>query len=113
MTDRSEYVKGLRALADFLEANEAVKLPQSGSSLPIYVYPKSRSELSAWASVLTAKQAKVEELSPYPLKLRGMLDGVRVLASSKAALVDSVVTETVTVEKREYDLTGLTDEATS
>jgi hypothetical protein len=111
MTDRSEYVKGLRALADFIEATDTVGVPYEGSESEFSIFAGSRDEFLTWASVLTSKRVAVENEFRHGVKMHGLIHGFRVLVYGDPDFLDYKVVGTV--EKREYDLTGLTDEATS
>lgn len=100
---RVEYIEGLRALADLLEANPGLELPYHGSSTDMLIVPSrgtQRAVLASWARALPGRKSKGANNNLY--QLSGALRGLKlqVLCSrdevcEKRVLRTETVTETV------------------
>jgi hypothetical protein len=110
---RAEFVKGLRAYADALEANpEALPLPYHGIATEIVMYfldaDDPRAEMAAAARALHCNFRKsVVESENDPggtLRLSGKLHGLGVeLAAYRSAVCERVVTGTHEVTEKVQD----------
>jgi hypothetical protein len=101
---RAEYVAGLRALADLLEANPALPLPHHGAS-PDYsrlaVFARNKDDLLAWARAIPGRKDKnVTDSESYGFELLGNLRGLHLLIyGQRAEVCTRVVTGTREVVK--------------
>ena len=94
-TDRTGYIKGLRALADILDNNPALPLPWDGghaSRLSIFV--ETREQAAGYARLIPGKVIKkVTDSSAYGFELRGSIAGLRVLVyAPRPEVCERVVT---------------------
>lgn len=101
MTDRSEYIAGLRALAEALEADEALPLPYDGTLGPIAVFTYAKPTLAAMTRLLDGKREKEvdESSSSHGFRVKGSIRGLRVIIYADRDQVCTrrvVGTETVT-----------------
>lgn len=81
---RTEYIDGLRALADALEADPDLVLPHHGADAEygrLSVFTHTKEQLQAWARVLPGKKDKeVDEDDPhFGFHLLGNLHGLHML----------------------------------
>lgn len=77
MTARAEYIAGLRAIADALEADENLPLPFEGNTSSGTVFCETREEIAAWSRVMTGEKRKHidEDSRLYGFKLNGQVHG--------------------------------------
>jgi ketosteroid isomerase-like protein len=109
MTDRTAYIEGLRTLADALENEPELPLPYHGTTSAIATFPRDREAFYALIRLLDDRSVDVKDVvaDVRRVMVSGAVHGLRVLVYGDAAWLDSRVC-TETVERREYDLTGLT-----
>jgi hypothetical protein len=107
---RAEYVKGLRALADVLEANPAVELPYAGSGTELTISLLSVADpRTAMANAARAFPIKWDKNAWGPagtayFSLRGSLHGLRMeICAYREAVCERVVTGTQEVTKTVKD----------
>lgn len=99
---RAEYTKGLRALADLLDANPDLKLPYEGSTGELLVILTSEDDqkaaLAAWARALPGEKRK--DVRGATFDLYGSLHGLRLqVIASRDQVCRKVVTGTREVTK--------------
>ncbi|MCU1592461.1 MAG: hypothetical protein JWP11_3717 [Frankiales bacterium] len=93
--DRAGYIAGLRALADALEADTALPLPDEGTSSELSVFVQTKTEAVAYARLLPGKVDKKVTDGHYGFELHGSLHGLRVLIyAPRAEVCERVVTGT-------------------
>jgi hypothetical protein len=106
-TDRTEYVAGLRQLADLLEQHDELPVPYEGSatSMTMYFLSQGRDAFVAAARVMPGRLDKKVRDTVYELRARlGGDDGLKVdLAAYRNDVCERVVTGTETVTKRVPD----------
>jgi len=81
-TDRSEYIAGLRALADILDADETLPLPYAGEKHSrMSIFTHDREALVAWARAIpgTLDKSVDEGSSWFGFELRGAIRGLHVV----------------------------------
>ena len=83
---RTGYIDGLRDLADLLEANESIPLPQAGSTASLAIYPQSLPSALATLSALGLPPVEITDLYGYRARTVGKLVGLRV----EVAIPDAV-----------------------
>ena len=78
---RAEYTKGLRALADLLDANPDLELPYTGSGSEILIIPDrdgdQKAQIAAWARALPGEKSKGVRGDAFDLY--GSLHGLKLL----------------------------------
>jgi hypothetical protein len=96
-TARSQYIAGLRALADLLETHPALCLPATGSGVSdMSVMPKSREQMQTWVDAL---ESPVEKIGQRFVSVRGNVAALKVSAFGPARTFGSEITrERVTTE---------------
>jgi hypothetical protein len=108
MTDRTAYIEGLRTLADALENEPELPLPYHGTTSAVATFPRDREAFYALIRLLDDRSVDVKDDGSHGVKVFGAVHGLRVLVYGNTDWLDSHVVGTETVERREYDLTGLT-----
>lgn len=97
LTARSEYAKGLRALADILEASDAVPIPADGSILPLGIsfWDKETAQAEMIAARRAIGGAWDKEVDNSYYRLRAKLHGLNLeLHAYRDAVCTRVVTGT-------------------
>lgn len=94
---RVEYIAGLRALADVLEANPHLRLPYDGShkgaALAIMPHGDERQELADWVRALPGKKEKKDRGEYFDLN--GTLHGLHIkVICDRDEVCERVVTGT-------------------
>jgi hypothetical protein len=110
MTDRTAYIEGLRTLADALENEPELPLPYHGATSAIAIFAYERAAFYALIRLLDDRSVDVKDsgADARRVMVSGAVHGLRVLVYGNTDWLDSHVVGTETVERREYDLTGLT-----
>lgn len=101
LTERAEYIAGLRMLANALEQNPDLRLPYSGSRSHLLVIPSweenQRAELAAWSRVLPGRKEKQTNGTAFYFKGKFAGLGINVICDRDEVCERVVVgTETVT-----------------
>ena len=77
MSDRHEYIEGLRQLAALLEANPEIPLPYEGDLAEITIFCASKEELAAITRAFPGpKDKRAEDYNSYGFALTGKLAGL-------------------------------------
>lgn len=75
-TDRTAYIKGLRALADALEANPDLILPWEGSKTDLSVFTETVDQLTHYRRLLGKVDKTVRDAGVYGFQITGALEGL-------------------------------------
>jgi hypothetical protein len=103
---RDEYVAGLRALADAIDADPDLPLPYHGGSTEAIVFCDDKAEMVAWARLMTgAKRKEIDENSAYGFELHGQVLGLRVGVYVRRDEVCRRVVKGVRTETKTEDVT--------
>lgn len=103
MTDRTEYTKGLRQLADILDSHPDLPLPWSGTTnSSLAIFTQTREQVATFARLIPGKLTKKvnNDDAYYGFELRGAICGLNVLIyAPRAEVCERVVlgTREVTV----------------
>lgn len=93
MSARDEYISGLRELADLLEANPQLVLPENQFG----VMPQNREQMQLWADALS--QPKENHSTHNFISIRGHIGALQVSAFGSATKFGRQITrERVTTE---------------
>ena len=97
--ERTEYISGLRELADLLEKHEELTLPFDGASAsPIGVFTYSKKAIQDWARAFPAKldkQFSDDNAFNMGLRLNGLLGGLHIkIYGNREDVCERVVTGT-------------------
>jgi hypothetical protein len=108
MTDRTEYTKGLRALADILDAHPEVPLPYHGrEGTPLAIYHLNRKDetrAAFLASVRAFPGRKEKDANDGTYRVAATLHGVRVeVVAYRETVCERVVTGTREVTREVPD----------
>lgn len=109
-TTRSEYIAGLRALADLLEQHDELELPFTGSGNSLNVIPVAdqREQVAAWARALPGLVRK--SVRDGYFDLTGNLHGLRIaVICDRDQVCTRVVTGTREVTTSEPIISGHRD----
>lgn len=99
---RAEYIAGLRALADLLEAQPELMKPHGALQVIPLGEQQSREQLAVWARALPGKKDK--QINDTFANLVGTLRGVQVkVVAYRDEVCERVVTGTETVTKKVKD----------
>lgn len=102
--DRSEYIAGLRALADALESNLDLVLPfEGGPNSDLCVFTTTKEEVQDWARVMPGRKDKnVDDNDTYyGFQLTGMIRGLHLrIYANRNEVCTARVVGTKTVERR-------------
>lgn len=112
--ERTEYIAGLRALADVLEADADLTLPYTGTSDygRLAIFTDTRRALQLWAKAIPGtKDKEVSEDASYGFELLGALRGLHLCIYGKRDQVcirrivgQQTVTKTVATAYEEKDV---------
>lgn len=99
MTDRTEYTRGLRALADLLDAHPEVPLPFHGTSSPIRIYHLSgadqRAEFLATVRAFPGRKSKEARDGYGYFDVEAALHGLTIqITANRSTICERVVTGT-------------------
>lgn len=79
MNARADYITGLRAIADALEADDDLPLPYPGRCSESLIFCRTREQVQAWARVMTGEKRKeIEDSDGYGFALHGRVHGILV-----------------------------------
>ena len=106
-TERAEYVKGLRALADLIEQHDELPLPTSKIEWAVHYFGDDDAQKTALATIARLLPGKVKKNDPNSSEynaeyfiLKGTLHGLRVEAwANRSTVCTRVVTGTREVTK--------------
>ena len=100
-TDRTEYIKGLRGIADALEADLDLPLPYPGNHSAVTVYTYTKADAAKWTRILTGKREKaVKDTGSFGFEVHGAIHGVAVLIlADRSTVCERIVTGTETVTR--------------
>ncbi len=104
-TDRNSYTAGLRALADFLDAHPDIRLPYTGTAVPltIYLLRSSREDFVAAVKALPGKREKVVD-DHGTFRVRAHFGNIPVeVVAYRDAVCERVVTGTRAVTREVPD----------
>ena len=95
--ERTDYIAGLRALADLLDENTL--LPKPTTSMPLYVYVDTKDEILTYLAAMTGPVEKeYEDRDDYGFSIRGHILGVKVEVTVRSR---STVCERIVLGTRE------------
>lgn len=90
MTDRADYIRGLRTLADLLDEHGEIELPYEGTASEITIYPHNvdTAIAQAVACIQQMEPNPTVEIKPAPtvvwLTIRGLIASLRFEVSLRA-----------------------------
>lgn len=107
---RTEYIAGLRAIADTLDTTDTLDVPFFGNVSPVLIFADTREELIVWAELLTERGApEIRESEPHGFKLTGRIHGFAVVLYAALSVAgEPNGTRTVTTYALDPELAGAT-----
>ena len=114
-TDRTEYIRGLRALADALDNDDTLPLPFPGTtSCDLSIFTKTKAEVAAFARLMGKADKHVTDSETYGFKLTGSIHGLCLMIHApREAVCERVVTGTHEVTREVPDADALAAVPTS
>ena len=79
LQERTDYIAGLRALADALDEDTSLPLPYDGKSSALSVFTDTKAECLAYARLLGRADKKYTDSDSYGFELHGSLLGLSLL----------------------------------